>query len=167
MRNPFCTHCGAAHVVEAYPRACDACSGITYQNPLPVAVLVQEVLDAPGRRRGVLVGRRTIEPCKGQWGLIGGFMNPDDPSFAHAAVRELFEETGIVVSVDDIVPTHSVCIGVHVLVFHINLNVSLTPASLDAFVPNDECDAVRIAWEPEELCFPTHTAALKRWFENY
>ena len=37
-----------------------------------------------------------------QWGLVGGKVDPEDESFALAAVRELEEETGLKVSPNDI-----------------------------------------------------------------
>lgn len=37
-----------------------------------------------------------------QWGLAGGKVDPEDTSFAGAAVRELQEETGLKVSPDDL-----------------------------------------------------------------
>ena len=50
-------------------------------------------------RAEVLLVRRGNEPYKGCWALPGGFMEMDE-TIEHCAVRELQEETGIVVSED-------------------------------------------------------------------
>ena len=49
----------------------------------------------------VLLIVRKNEPCKGQWAFPGGFMNIDETAEA-AAVRELQEETGILLDETDI-----------------------------------------------------------------
>ena len=42
----------------------------------------------------VLLGRRAIEPARGQWDIPGGFLEPwEHPE--DAAVREVAEETGL------------------------------------------------------------------------
>ena len=59
----FCKFCGAEHQAADYPKQCNNCNNITWLNPTPVAVMIQPVTD--GRRFGVLIGQRTIDPGKG------------------------------------------------------------------------------------------------------
>ncbi len=68
---------------------CAACGWINYCNPLPVASCL--VMNS---ERELLLIKRGIEPCKGQWALPGGFIELEE-SPREAAERELFEETGV------------------------------------------------------------------------
>src|SRR5688500_14088532 len=98
MHNPHCTHCGAPFTVPAYPRVCAGCGERTWQNPLPVAVMLAPVRIAGGTGpggTGIVVVRRGIEPGYGELALPGGFMETGE-SWQEAAVRELREETAIV-----------------------------------------------------------------------
>lgn len=70
----------------------------TYNYPRP-AVTADCVVATTDRQ--VLLIKRANEPYKGCWALPGGFMNMDE-SAEECAVRELEEETGIRIDVDDI-----------------------------------------------------------------
>ena len=89
----YCAFCGRAFddAAAPWPRHCN-CGVITYRNPLPVVNVIVPVKD--GDRTGVLLIRRGIDPCRGQWAFPGGFMNIDETAEA-AARRELEEETGL------------------------------------------------------------------------
>jgi hypothetical protein len=54
----------------------------------------------------------------------------------------------------------------HLLIFA-ETTLGMHCDQLENFVHNSECSAVRVAWEPETLCFHSHTKALKMWFEKY
>lgn len=156
-RHSHCSYCGAAFAPEQpWPRACAACEGVSYLNPLPVAVLIAPVGD------GVLCVRRGIEPRKGQVALPGGFIGVGE-SWQAAAARELFEETGVTVdpaSVGDFI-TRSAPDGT-VLVF--GVAPPLDPGVVEGFVANEETSELVIAREAMTLAFPLHTEALSRWF---
>ena len=47
----------------------------------------------------LLLGKRGVEPAKGQWCLPGGFIELDE-SMEQAALRELAEETGLAGEID-------------------------------------------------------------------
>lgn len=67
---------------------CKNCSGRAYLNPTPgVSIL-------PVKNGKVLLGRRKINPGKGELDTIGGFMQIKE-SAEETAKREFFEETGI------------------------------------------------------------------------
>ncbi len=68
----------------------------TYEYPRPMLTADCVVVR---HRAEVLLVRRGNEPYKGCWALPGGFMEMDE-TIEHCAVRELQEETGIVVSED-------------------------------------------------------------------
>jgi ADP-ribose pyrophosphatase YjhB (NUDIX family)/uncharacterized protein (DUF952 family) len=80
---PLDAHAGAhdAHV------RCPACGFFQYDNPVPAAV----VLIVRGDE--LLVVRRAIEPYRGRWDTVGGFLDPGETAEA-CAVREVREELG-------------------------------------------------------------------------
>jgi ADP-ribose pyrophosphatase YjhB (NUDIX family) len=89
----FCPICGRPLAPEddgerAIPY-CAPCRRFYYHNPVPAACCF--VRDAHG---GLLLVRRGVEPCKGQWSLPGGFMELDETP-EQTALRELEEETGL------------------------------------------------------------------------
>ena len=88
-KNSHCSYCGNRFPdSETWPRRCRHCGNSTYQNPVPVAVILLPVAD------GVVVIRRNIEPQKGTLTLPGGYIDLGE-TWQEAAQRELREETGI------------------------------------------------------------------------
>ena len=91
----FCTHCGRQLVlayVEAESRdrlICTGCQAVHYDNP---KILVW--CFAYSRDR-VLFCRRATNPAKGLWAPPAGFVESGE-TLEEAAVRETFEETGVV-----------------------------------------------------------------------
>lgn len=90
----FCSACGARLVERdtegRLRQVCDSCGRINYENPVPAA--------AAAVRRGsdVLLCRRRIEPYLGSWTLPAGYQEVDE-SIESTAIREVREETGLVV----------------------------------------------------------------------
>jgi 8-oxo-dGTP pyrophosphatase MutT (NUDIX family) len=166
MMDKFCHACGVKHVDIAYPKTCMACSRITYSNPKPVAVALVPVYDRKNKRTGILIGERGIEPQKGTYGLPGGYVDDKDTSFAGAAAREVFEETGLRVDPNELVPFHSFSDGRNILVFLTMSETISFDTVVKNFEPCDECPAVRVAWEPEDLSFSSHTIAMEKWFDR-
>jgi 8-oxo-dGTP diphosphatase len=89
----FCYLCGKPLVVEmidAYEReVCPTCEWVHYQQlKVSAAALVES-------DRNLLLVKRGFDPWKGCWYLPAGYVEAnEDP--ANAAVRELFEETGLI-----------------------------------------------------------------------
>jgi ADP-ribose pyrophosphatase YjhB (NUDIX family) len=160
----FCHACGEPYktfqVLEGFPRDCSRCGTVVYQNPYPVTVAVVPIYDASTGRFGVLVGERAIEPAKGTWGLPGGYLNPTDQRQVHGAVRELREETGIELDPDKLIFLTDHNDGRHALTFWLLASALSLDEVQAQFKPSDECPAVRVAYEPETLSFPSHTRAL-------
>jgi len=71
---------------------CTACGFVDYGNPKPcVAVIVEEA----GK---ILLGRRAVEPGKGLWDILGGFIEAGETAEV-AVLREILEETGLHVTI--------------------------------------------------------------------
>jgi len=135
-----------------------------WKNPTPVSVLLVPVNDPITGRVGILIGERGINPQKGLYGLPGGFVDPSDPTLEYAALRELQEETGLSVNIENISLFSSYSDTRCMLAFNRSNQILFLQQVEEDFVPCHECPAVRVAWEPEKLCFTSHTEALAKWF---
>lgn len=71
-----------------------------YPKPSVAVDLVVVAPDGDGRPRVLLIKRGRV-PQKGLWALPGGFLNLDETG-EQAALRELHEETGLILQPDDI-----------------------------------------------------------------
>lgn len=95
----YCPDCGnglGSRIIEGRSRAyCRSCKRPIYRNPKPCAGVL--VVD-DGQ---VLLVKRTQPPGVGTWSVPAGFLEYDEPP-ATGAVRELKEETNVIVSEDDI-----------------------------------------------------------------
>ncbi|MFF4987432.1 NUDIX domain-containing protein [Streptosporangium saharense] len=156
-RNSHCSFCGSAYALDqAWPRTCSFCGNTAYLNPLPVAVMLLPVDD------GVLVIRRGVEPRRGELALPGGFVDVGE-SWQQAAVRELREETGVVVGADDVrlLDVLSAPDGT-VLIFA--RGPETASATLPPVVPTDETTEWLTIDGPRELAFPLHTRIVADYF---
>ena len=93
----FCSACGA-ELASRPPVTCTACETSHWLNPWPCANGI--VVDG-GR---VLLARRAHAPWYGRWGSPGGFCELGEHP-ADTVVREVREETGLAVEVEDYLGT--------------------------------------------------------------
>ncbi|MBN2543745.1 NUDIX hydrolase [bacterium] len=88
----YCPYCGNQLSIKAIDHRersyCPGCGIIIYENPLPAVAVVFMKGD------NILLVKRGIEPNKGDWCLPGGFIENDETP-EEAALRELWEETGL------------------------------------------------------------------------
>jgi len=158
-RHAHCSFCGQAFAPDQpWPRRCANCGNTSYLNPLPVAVLIVPV------DGGVLTVRRTITPGLGQLALPGGFIDIGE-TWQEAAVREAQEEAGLAFAPEEVEDfyTRSAPDG-FVLTFG-----TVRPraaAELPPFAPTPEASERVVVYEPVQLAFPLHTAALRTFFER-
>jgi len=157
----FCPDCGAplpapAEPVRLLAQTCPACGAVHYRNAKPTAsaLVIRE-----GR---VLLGRRGIEPGVGEWDIPGGFLEPwERPE--EGAVRELAEETGLVVRTTELL---TVLVDTYQgEVYTLNLYFL---AELVSGEPRAADDLIELRWfGPEELpasmAFANCLEALAAW----
>ena len=153
-KDNFCSFCGAKHTDEAYPKNCKICQTITYLNPLPVVVVLLPV------ENELLVIRRNIPPV-GKLALPGGFIEVGE-TWQKACQRELFEETGISITAEEIelFDVKSAPDGT-VLIFGIAENRTKDQLT---FTDNDETQEIAFIDSPVELGFSLHTEVVKKYF---
>jgi ADP-ribose pyrophosphatase YjhB (NUDIX family) len=154
-----CPYCGTNYgAAQPWPRGCLSCTKICYLNPTPVAVCL---LPVDG---GLLCVRRAIQPGDGELALPGGYIDLDE-SWQTAAARELFEETQIIVSPDEIqhFRTYSSGLGDGILLIF-GLARERPWSSLPRFVPTFETSETVVIRDPQKLAFYLHTQAVEEFF---
>jgi ADP-ribose pyrophosphatase YjhB (NUDIX family) len=160
----FCQNCGTGLVLAVPPAevrerlGCPSCGYIAYVNPK----LVVTALPVNDRGECVLL-RRGIEPGYGAWAQPGGFLEVDE-TLAEGAVREVLEETGLLVEPGQIVGLYSrLEATVVTLVYEARIvggEAIVTPEALEvrAFGPSE------IPWD--EIAFTTTFYGLRDWVER-
>ena len=133
---------------------------IEYDNPTPVAVHLQEAFCVHSGRSGLVIIRRADN---GLWAFPGGYIESTDESAEYAAAREFYEETRIIACPGSLMYS-TITSSKRILIFSKSLDSF--HLSLKYWQPTAEAIEIRIADEPEDLCYPAHTAAMKRWFEE-
>jgi ADP-ribose pyrophosphatase YjhB (NUDIX family) len=157
----FCQRCAAPLAFGMVPGedrerlACPSCGFIAYVNPRLVVTSIPVTDD--GR---IVLLRRGFEPGRGLWAQPGGFLEVDE-TVSEAAIRETYEETGLVIRPGEIVGLYSrleaavvvVAFEAHVVAGEPRLN----PEALEitAFDPAD------IPWP--DVAFLTSKWAIRDW----
>ena|ERR1041384_583351 len=167
VRDSFCSYCGTRFPEPlAYPRTCPACHTRIWANPIPVAVVLVQIVD--GARTGLLVVRRAIPPGVGKLALVGGFLEEHE-AWQVGGAREVREETGVIVEPDTLEPhwfASSAPRPDRVLVF------SLAPpqpaSALPRYTHDTESSERGVIYGPggldEVFAFSTHIDAARRYF---
>ncbi|MCU0678884.1 MAG: NUDIX domain-containing protein [Planctomycetes bacterium] len=96
----FCPKCGGSlELKETFGHnwlVCRACAFVFYQNSKPtVSTLIMK-----GDK--LLLGKRSIEPSRGEWDVIGGFLEPGEHPI-DGAKREAQEETGLKIEIGEMI----------------------------------------------------------------
>jgi NAD+ diphosphatase len=139
---------------------CTKCDFIDYPNPKPCVALLVEY---EGR---LLLGKRAINPQKGLWDILGGFVDSGE-SVETAVRRELQEETGA--DVDEMiylgslpdtygerrVPTVNLC-----------FRVALKSPTIRAATDVADLRWFRRDELPSKLAFPHQQKAIDKWFRK-
>ncbi len=160
----YCINCATAllpRVIERLERqVCPNCDFTLWGDP---KVAVNVIIEADGK---LLLGRRTIEPGLGLWGLPGGYVDLDEAPAA-TAVRECHEEILAAVDIESLVG-----------VFHVpkgNRESSIVTISYAAHLAAGHSalcgpEFSQIAWfDPADLpqmAFESHCKAIDRWSDS-
>ncbi|MDO8484024.1 MAG: NUDIX hydrolase [Candidatus Limnocylindrales bacterium] len=159
----FCSRCGSPLRFGSVPGeerqrlACAACGHIAYVNPR----LVATTLPITGAGEIILI-RRGIEPGRGGWAQPGGFLEVDE-TVNQAAIRETWEETGLLVEPGEIVGLYTRLEAMVVtIVFEARIVGGTAAPTLEAteivaFAPES------IPWP--QIAFNTTIWALRDWIE--
>lgn len=168
-RDTFCSYCGSKYPPPlAYPRTCEHCKAQVWSNPIPVNVVLVQVVD--GARTGLLVIRRAIPPAIGKLALVGGFLE-DHESWQHGGAREVIEETGVTIDPEALEPlwwASSSPKPNRVLMF--SLAPPIEVAAMPAFRADTEVSERGVVFGPDGLddvfAFSLHALAARRYFAS-
>jgi ADP-ribose pyrophosphatase YjhB (NUDIX family) len=110
---------------------------------------------------GLVVARRNIEPQKGTLVLPGGYLDLGE-TWQEGAARELFEETGILISAGEIT-LYDVSNGLDNTLVISGLAARQHRSCLKPF-SSSETQEIDLIEEPIELGFPLHNLLVWRYF---
>lgn len=164
MKFTHCSVCGTQYNHTSWPRQCNSCGDLHWRNPIPVVAVIQPVYDYNEHKIGYVIAQRGIHPCKGEWALVGGYVDMGDKSIFDAARREFLEETGLKVR-GDMRLAHCESNGVGNMVFIVATDSVLDYEDVAKAVPCEENLAIGVAWQGEntKLCFSIHQEILDRY----
>jgi ADP-ribose pyrophosphatase YjhB (NUDIX family) len=155
-RVKFCPQCATALVSEPVAGrdrpSCPSCGFVYYEDPKLVAVAV---ISIDGK---LVLGRRSINPRRGYWSFPSGYVNRGE-AVHDAAVREVAEETNLVVEVDRLLGLYSEADNPIVLAVYVAhqvggcLSVGDETSEVGLFAPD----------ELPELAFPKDERILNDW----
>jgi 8-oxo-dGTP diphosphatase len=155
----YCSQCGTvlvSRLQEDRERpTCPECGFIHYLDPkVAVAVVLGDA------SRGILLGRRGIDPASGRWSFPAGYVNRGEV-IEEAAVREVREELGIDVRLQRLVGVYSERGEPVVLVVYAGEIVNGEPRP-------DGREVLEVRWFapealPEDLAFPHDHRVLADW----
>jgi 8-oxo-dGTP pyrophosphatase MutT (NUDIX family) len=119
------------------------------------------VLLVPVGTTGLLVARRNIEPQRGTLVLPGGYLDMGE-TWQEGAVRELYEETGILIPAAEIT-LYDVQNGLDNTLVIGGLARKQPISCLKPF-SSHETQEIGVIEEPVELGFPLHNLWVRRYF---
>lgn len=159
----FCPFC-ATTLVEAFKfeqvrPCCPSCGFVQFPDP-KVAVIALVI-----HQGSILLVQRGVDPAKGRWALPGGYMDAGEMP-ANALQRELAEEVGLAVDVQDLIQIYPMNNGEGRRV-GIVLAFTATPADDLAIVRvgDDVADAGWFAPDaiPADLAFESTITLIQAW----
>lgn len=161
MQYQFCPHCGNKYTENTKTIFhCNECNKTVYANSKPTASVLITKED------NILLGKRGIEPSKGMWDIIGGFLNygehPHD-----GARREAQEETGLAVEIKEYLGSFMDEYGEDKeATLNMGFIACITGGEMQ---PND--DIIELKWFsihelPQEIAFENGKRMLELWKES-
>lgn len=153
----FCPKCGHKYgETDPFKPTCDECGHVFYQNSKPTASTL--ILNDQNQ---VLLGRRAIDPSKGKWDVIGGFLNLGEHP-TQGAIREAKEETGLDVKIEKLL---GIFMDTYGDTGYSTLNICYT-ATVVGGEPKPNDDAAELKWFdisnlPDDMAYKNNTEMLK------
>lgn len=155
---PFCAQ--GLFVVEIGGKerlACNHCEFVHWDNPKPVTATL---IPMDG---GLVLVKRKFEPFVGDWCLPGGFIEAVEHP-AESAAREVLEETGLEVAVEQLLDATAPGRGINVVIlFYL---ARPTGGELKAGDDASEVKAFKQHELPENIAFELHRKMVGRFFES-
>ncbi len=151
----FCAHCGHALEAGAGPggrAACPACGNVRWADPKVAAGTVVE------RQGRIVLVRRNLNPMYGRWSFPSGYVDAGEV-VEEAAAREVLEETGIEVRIEQLLGVYSGGGSPVVFIAFAGTAIAGEPRA------NDEVMELGL-FEPAalpELAFPHDPAIIDAW----
>ncbi len=154
----FCPYCGGR--LEEFDDCgrkrlrCSRCGAVLYENPIPATALV---IPHPEDRARILLVKRAVEPCKGQYSLPGGFMEIDETP-EECALREMLEETGFGGRIRRLLGVRNQPSPQYKMVLLVGYEMEITEGRLSASDDAEEADFFDVDDHPP-IAFEAH-----QWF---
>lgn len=137
---------------------CLACGEfVHWDNPKPVTATLVPM------ESGLVLVKRKFEPFVDDWCLPGGFIEARE-SPEESAVREVYEETGLIVEISRLLGAYSPGKGINVIILFY-----LAKAASGNMNPGDDASDVRAFMQhelPPNICFDLHRMHVRRFFEG-
>lgn len=139
---------------------CPGCNFVYYNNPVPVVAAIVPVEDK------IVLVQRKYDPGKGGWCLPCGFVNAYEAP-KDAAIREVEEETGLVIVINRILETTAPMPkvagkGNQIVLFYEGKIVGGTLKGGD-----DALDAKLFSCaDMPEICFGSHEYVVSKWYQE-
>jgi len=159
----YCPMCATPlvekHIYQASRLTCPACNYINFLEPKLVAVVVVE------HEGMILLGRRNMEPSRGLWTFIGGFVERGE-KVEDAAIREVKEETNLDVQLEGLLGIYSGPGNPHV-VLAFRASIINGDTSQMTSQPDEISELVFFSpREIPEMAFPSSQQILQAWLNT-
>lgn len=133
-----------------------------YRNPTPVAVAIVKVQTSDGIK--ILTVTRGIAPCVGEYCLPGGYVDTLENA-QMAAARELYEETGLDLAVDDFTLIDSKVSQRNTILLFCEYNYVLSEDDIDWSFKTEETLELSLGDGSTQYCFNTHSDIMHRYYD--
>lgn len=157
-KHSHCSFCGNYFNHLSWPRTCPNCRRTTYRHPETVVVALLPVDNK------LLMIRRADSAAYNKLALPGGMLEVGE-SWQTACVRELYEETGVIASAEDVTHYMSTSTPDGSLLIIMGILPVRTEASLEPFIKNTEVLGRELIDAPCKTAFALHDEVLKKFFQ--
>ena len=155
---PWCTH--PLPKENPFRQECTSCGFVLYHNSSPCVGALPR--DANGR---VLLGKRGIEPYRGDWNTVGGFLQYGEDPF-EGLKREVYEELGVDCQVGEFVTMEADTYGTDgPALMNAYFSVHLGSGPLQAQDDIDEWRWFAPDALPDNIAFESDRKALRTLFQ--